>query len=189
MKRLSIVIGATLLVLGAPQRGAAQVADVVALSLEPDQAAVTLGDRLDIRIDATNNGAGATPPLVIHLDITDLEESGSVDPEDWTSTLSRSIGALDPGETRTIDWQIQPISGGEFVLYAVALAPGAGDVATSTVTTVRVTDRRGLNPNGILPVAIVMPALVGLILVDRVRRRRVGPGTGPRLELRRAGPH
>ena len=56
---------------------------------------------------------------------------------------------------------MQPISSGQFVLYAVALTPGASDVASSNVLAIDVTEQRSLNPEGILPVAIAGPVIVG----------------------------
>jgi hypothetical protein len=120
----------------------------------------------------TNSGNQATAPLVIHLDITDPSRSTSVDPEDWTATLSKPIDVLAPGDTATLDWNIQPISGGSFAVYAVAIAPGADTVSASNVTTVTVQDKRTLNPNGILPVAVGVPCFVGALLLLQLRLTR-----------------
>ncbi len=184
MKVLTM-IGLALVASTGPQPTAAQIAGSVVLTIQPVSADVMLGDSLVIDVEANNTSTTPTPALVIHLDVTDLEAAGSVDPEDWTSTLSQPIGVLAAGESRTTAWSIQPISPGSFTVYAVALAPGAEDLAISTVTTVGVVDRRSLNPNGILAVVIVMPAAVGLLLVERVRNNRVRSETGLRRVLHR----
>ena len=105
-------------------------------------------------------------------DVTSPHTDGSVDPEDWTATLSRSVGRLDPGATATIPWSIQPISPGRFLVYAVVLAADSDDVAGSNVLAVDVADRRSLNPQGVLPVVVIVPFAVGSIFLDRLRRNR-----------------
>ena len=58
------------------------------------------------------------------------------------------------------------------MLYAVALTPGAADVASSNVLAIEVTERRSLNPEGILPVAIAGPVIVGGLWLFQTRLTR-----------------
>ena len=120
----------------------------------------------------TNQGDTPTPPLVLHLDITDPDRSTSVDPEDWTSTLSKDVGVVAPGHSATLHWPVQPISGGTFAAYAVALSPGVDDLASSNVAQVNVAVQRSLNPGGILAAALVTPAIVGALLLLQLRLAR-----------------
>jgi uncharacterized membrane protein len=149
------------------------IADTVTVSMEPKASSVSLGESLDLQITVTNTGPRPSPPLIIHLDITDPDRSTSVDPEDWTATLSKTVGVVAAGDEATVGWSIQPISGGHFAAYAVALSPGVDDVATSNVLQIAVAEQRTLDPGGILAVAIGAPALVGglLLLQMRIARR------------------
>lgn len=133
-----------------------------------------LGDALDVSVTVSNPTDETTTHLVVHLDITDPEISTSVDPEDWTSTLSIPIGTIGPGGSAVANWSIQPISGGTFAVYAVVLATGADSTSVSNVLTVDVIDRRNLNPGGILGAALGVPGLIGLLLVARLRYARAG---------------
>jgi len=163
-----------------PSTAMNRIDDSVTVAVEEASEPILLGDTIDLVITVTNNGPVTTESLVLHIDITDLGGDGSVDPEDWTSTLSKLVGELDIGESRSVDWRLQPISGGSFTLYAVALAVGVDDLASSNVVTIDVTDQRSLNPNGILPAAIGVPTAIGALLVvqlRRSRRRRVEPIT------------
>lgn len=150
----------------------AQLTDTVVLTIDPAASSVVLGENLDVFVSVTNNGVSTSPPLVIHIDITKPDQATSVDPEDWTPTLSQTIGEVAPGETIVVDWTIQPISAGRFVSYAVALAPGVDNIAASNVLQVSVTDQRSLNPGGILPVAIAAPTLIGALLIVQMRLAR-----------------
>jgi len=148
----------------------------VTIQVVPAATDVLLGEATDLSVVVTNNGSQPTAPIVVHLDITDPTSSTSVDPEDWTSTLSRTVGSIAPGATTSVAWTIQPISGGTFALYAVAIIVGADSLAASNVVEFTVADQRSLNPGGILPVALGVPAAVGLLLLIRIRPVRRGAG-------------
>lgn len=139
----------------------------VTVEIAPASTSVVLGESLDLTVTVTNTSGDASADLVVHLDITDPSSASSVDPEDWTSTLTKPLGVVRAGETATVDWNIQPISPGTFSAYAVAISLGLDDIVVSNVSTVEVADQRSLDPGGILPVAIGMSALVGALLLTR----------------------
>lgn len=168
---LLLLVVMSAFVLAAVPAGA-QTMDDVEVVVEPSSAPVVLGETLDISVTVTNNGTAPSAPLVVHIDITDPSSESSVDPEDWTSTLSKTAGVVAPGATKTVTWNIQPISGGSFSLYAVALSEGVSSVASSNVLAVDVADQRSLNPGGILPVAIGVPLVVGFLLLVQIRLAR-----------------
>lgn len=151
---------------------AQSLVDQVSVSIEPSFSAVTLGEDLDLAIEVTNSGVESLADLVVHIDITALSDSTSVDPEDWTATLSQFAGEIEPGESVTVEWRIQPISAGTFSVYAVVLAADDDSVAASNVLQLSVDDRRSLNPNGILPVAIGAPVVIGALLATQLRLSR-----------------
>ena len=175
MKRLLLTAAGCLLAVigsGVPSARADDIVDTVRVRIEPEASSINLGENLALHITVTNNGARPSPPLVVHLDITNPDRSTSVDPEDWTATLSKDVGVVAPGGSATVEWTIQPISGGHFATYAVALSPGIDNVATSNVLQVAVAEQRTLNPGGILLVAIGAPALVAALLLLQVRLAR-----------------
>lgn len=148
------------------------MSETITVVIDPPTSSVVLGESVDLQVTVANGAAEATPNLVLHIDITSLDESGSVDPEDWTPTLSQSIGEIAAGETVVVDWTLQPISAGTFTSYAVALSPGVDTIAASNVFEVRVIDQRSLNPNGVLPVAVGMPSIIAVLLAMQIRSAR-----------------
>lgn len=185
MKRL-IAVSTLLIVVVAGSAAAAtpaQIGDTVVVTVDPTTSSVVLGDSLDLVVTVTNTGTAPTPPLVVHIDITDPSESTSVDPEDWTPTLSKRIGEVAPGDTITVGWTVQPISGGTFAVYGVALSPGVETISASNVLEVTVADQRSLNPGGILPVAIAVPSLIGVLLLIQMRFVRATVGSRGRLDM------
>lgn len=174
MRALLVTVALLGLGFGGPTSASAAGADVL-VTVEPAAAALVLGDSLPLRVTVTNSAAAASVPLVVHLDVTDPTRAASVDPEDWTTTLTRSVGVLAPHGVASVDWTVQPVAPGTFAVYAVALPAdsGASDrVSSSNVLRVAVQDRRVLNPGGILPVALGAPALVGVLLLAQRRRGR-----------------
>lgn len=155
-----------------PALGAAQEQPPeIEVVIEPAAAQVEVGVDLDLTIHVTNNGTSDSAALALHIDITSPTRSGSVDPEDWTSRLTRRVGVIGAGQTTSLDWTIKPISGGDFTAYAVAL-PESGDpeVWPSNGVRLDVQERRTLNPEGVLPVAVGAPIVIGALLLTRIRR-------------------
>ncbi|GEM_PF-6935591 len=173
MRRILVVcaVGVASIAVIATASQAAEPLDAVSIEVTPTEVEVQLGERIDLTVTVTNNGEAAVEGLIAHIDITDLDVSGSVDPEDWVKTLSRDVGTLEAGQSATRTWNVQPISSGSFTVYAVALAPEGSTAAASNVVTVDVAHRASLNPQGVLPVSIGVPAVIGALLLTRLRRR------------------
>jgi hypothetical protein len=166
------IILSCLFVGSGPAHAQAPSLDELEVVITPAEASVVLGDVLVWRVEVTNTGAVASPPAAVHLDITDPDATASVDPEDWTSTLTRPIEALAPRQTITLEWEAQPISVGMFTAYAVVVSNDTATLAASGITRVQVSDQRTLNPGGILPVVLGAPVIVGGLLGFRIRRSR-----------------
>jgi hypothetical protein len=108
---------------------------------------------------------------VIHLDVTNLERCTSVDPEDWTPTLSKSVGIIASGDAVAVRWNIQPVSSGTFATCAVALSLGIDNLATS-IGHVDVAHQRTVASGGILLVAHRDPHSLGALLLLQMRLAR-----------------
>lgn len=170
--RLALLLVVLAASLSTTAPAAAADGDVV-VTIDPTDVELRLGEETVLTIEVHNAGAEPTGRLAVHIDVTNPSGSSSVDPEDWSPTLTRRIDSLEPGAIRTLEWRLQPISGGTFRAYAVALVVDGGpDVWASNGITIRVEERRSLNPEGVLPVAIGAPAAVGALLLGRLRRGR-----------------
>lgn len=130
-----------------------------------------VGARSMVRVEVSNNGDTATGRLALHVDITDPSSKTSVDPEDWTPELTHPVGPIGAGQTIMETWPIVPISGGEFVMYAVVLEMDAGSIsrpiAISEGLAIKVAEVRSFNPEGVTPIAVAIPGLFALALIWR----------------------
>jgi hypothetical protein len=71
-----------------------------------------------------------------------------------------------------VTWTVTAVNSGSITIY-VAVLPrhGAGQVAVSPLLHVEIAKRRALNSGGVLPLALGIPALIGLTALG-VRARR-----------------
>lgn len=129
----------------------------------------TVGAYLNITTTVTNAGAEPTGRLIAHLNVTSLNDV-YVDLEDWTAAPTQSLEPLGPGESAQVSWDVQAVNAGVFNVYAVVLPNGSSALAVSPPIHVEVAGRRILTAGGALPVALIVPLLLGLA-VYAVRRR------------------
>ena len=158
---------------------AAAAGPAVSVKLDRHRADIALGGTFGFSSIVANTGARPTPHLVAHLNIAGLQPDVYVDPEDWSSRRTLYLGPIEPGRSTTLDWDVKAVTGGDLAVYVVVLeqradgSAAAAPIATSRPIAVHVTERRTLNSGGILPLAVAVPALVGVFALGTRRVRRV----------------
>lgn len=174
--RLACWVAAGVALLLAP---AASAGDQLRVSVDRAAIATKLGHAFVFRSTIANEGSTPRAGLIAHLNVLSLTRGVYVDPEDWSSNRTRYLGPIPAGGSTTLTWKLNAVNAGSIGAY-VAVLPGSGAaVPPTTGPTVRVSiaERRTLNSGGILPLALGMPALLGLLIVGlRLRaRQRGGP--------------
>ena len=156
----------------------------IQISIDQDVAVVKTGDIVEFNTIVTNNSAQASPPLIVAMNIINLDAEGDVvDPEDWSPERTQYIDSLGSGQSETLSWVINTILDGDYMVYMVLIPTPADQGSTSLPIAssgihLTVTPFTRLNPLGILPYAIGGPALLVLIIFFVYRRRRKGIDTG-----------
>lgn len=165
-----VVIGAALLV---PVGAAA--ADGVSVQVSRTRIETKLGEKFEFRSTILNRGSTAVSGLIAHLNILSLRNGPYVDPEDWSTSRTRYLGTIPAGGSTTITWHMQSVNAGTFGVYVSVLPQsGAARPPTSGPTIhLAVASRRTLNSGGILPLALGIPAFLGLLTLG-IRFRRGG---------------
>jgi hypothetical protein len=148
----------------------------LSVTVDREQISTGLGNDFGFRTTITNSAATSTVALIAHLNFLSLREGTYVDPEDWSSQRTWYVGAVPAGESRTITWNIKAVNGGHFAAYVAVLpqdSPAGAPTASPTVE-IEVAERRTLNSGGILPLAVGIPAFLGLMAggIRLARRRR-----------------
>jgi hypothetical protein len=177
--RCAALTGALLSALAAPV--AAPVAASVAVAdpagptvtLDQQRITATIGQVLTIESVIGNPGPGSTERMVAHLNVASLD-GRYVDLEDWSGDVTKVVDPLPAGENTSVEWEFQAVNSGDFAVY-VTLVPGTGrgPVIAGDPVHVTVAARRALNSGGVLPVAIAVPAVLGLLVaVTGLRLRR-----------------
>jgi hypothetical protein len=158
--------------LAAPPTGAADAAETrtVRVSLDRASVATRIGESFRFAATVTNMGPAPAPGLVAHLDVVSLDPEVVVDPEDWSSERTRYLAPLPAGRWARVAWDVKAVDGGRFTAYVAVLGPHG--LAAGPGLDVRVARHRTLDPGGVVPLAVGVPGLLGVLLLGLRRRRR-----------------
>ena len=165
MRLLSVVL--VLLIAAAPA--------AAGVTVQNDRIAVTtkLGHKFVFHTRIENPATAPATGLVAHLNVVDLTGHTYVDPEDWSSHRTRYLAPIEPGGSTVLVWPMNAVNAGTIGVYVAVLPRSGAPVPPTTGPTLRVSiqDRKTLNSGGILPLALGIPAALGLLAVG-VRLRR-----------------
>lgn len=138
------------------------------------------GDKVEFNTTVTNSGAAASAPLIVAMNIINLNAAGDVvDPEDWSPQRTQYVESLAPGESATQPWIVNTILEGDYMVYIVAIpAPASEDSTSQPIASpgihLKVNPFVRINPGGILPFAVGIPIVLILLLMGIIRLRRRG---------------
>ena len=184
----ALLIGALLLGLQAlPAHAQTEIpadAQPLSISASMEYSVAKTTDSIFFDTVVANDGAEASPPIIVAMNIINLDKEGDVvDPEDWSPQRTQYIEQLSPGESSTLSWRVNAILDGDYIVYMVAMPEPAGQETTSHAVAspgihLTVTPFTMLNPSGVLPYTIGGPLLIGMGLAYIYRRRRQGIDAG-----------
>jgi hypothetical protein len=174
--RRSVSPGIAVMVAALALAGGARAESGLLVTVDRGQISAGLGETFTFRTRITNPTSTATEPLIAHLNILSLSAGLYVDPEDWSSERTQYIGQISAGASRTITWHVKAVNGGSLAAYIAVLPESRATRPPTTSPTIQVAvaERKTLNSGGILPLAVGVPALVGLLAggIGLARRRR-----------------
>ena len=167
--------------------GQAQQGQDLQISVDLDYTVVKTGDKVEFRTLVTNNATEESPPLIVAMNIINLDAQGDVvDPEDWSPQRTQYLESLASGDSANLSWIINTILDGDYMVYMVLIPEPSATEATSLPVAssgihLTVTPFTRLNPGGVLPFAIGLPVLVlvGIYVIFRLRRRQIDSGAPP----------
>jgi len=171
--RLALVVAVIAAPLVAGGARGADVPNPVSVTVDRTEISTQLGHKFAFRSIVTNAGSTAVRGLIAHLNVLSLRNGVYVDPEDWSSHRTRYLPPIEAGGSETISWGMEAVNSGSFAVYVAVLPEtgGAEAPATGAAIHVAVARRRTLNSGGILPLALGIPALLGLLTLGfRLRR-------------------
>ncbi|HEV8265299.1 MAG TPA: ABC transporter permease subunit [Gemmatimonadales bacterium] len=154
------------------------------ISISMTDSTVRAGGTILFQTVVTNDHAQLSHPVIVAMNIINLNAEGEVvDPEDWSPQRTQYIEPLAPGQSTSLDWRVNAILDGDYMVYMVAIpAPGSADATSQPVASagihLTVTPYTKLNPGGVLPFAIGGPVVLGLLIlfVYRHRRKQIDAG-------------
>ena len=167
-RRGLLVCVAALLLCGAPTAAAKSPIEV---SLSRGDVSTRIGESFGFDSEIRNTSGREQLDLVAHLNVAGLSSGIYVDPEDWSEDRTKFLPPLAPGESTTVGWNVKAVTGGRAAIYVVVL-PGRGEPAVSPSMAVQIADTKDLNSDGVLPLALGVPAVLGVVALTVRRRRR-----------------
>lgn len=135
------------------------------------------GQYVRLPVTITNTPGQPVKDAVAYVSLVETTrgQQAPVDLEDWSAPRAVKIDTLAPGQSRDASWKLRLIKGGDYVVYASAVAQGSTTAAVGKEVPLLVFATRNLNPGGVLTVAVGVPLLAGAALLGPVflRRRRL----------------
>lgn len=175
MRTRTPLLLASLLVAAALLAGGASAATPrVTVAVDRAVVATKLGKKIVFHATIANRGPEAATGLIAHLNVLSLRSGTYVDPEDWSSHRTQYLPPIRAGDSLTTTWRVEAVNDGSFGVY-VAVLPASGVArapATSPVIHLLVAQKKTLNSGGIVPLALGIPGLLGVLAVSVRHRRR-----------------
>ncbi len=150
----------------------------IQVSIDLDYTKVKASDSIFFKTTITNAGTENSAPLIVAMNIINIDALGEVvDPEDWSPQRTQYIATLAPGESAILEWRVNAILDGDYMVYMVVVPQPTGENATSQPIAssgihLVVTPFTKLNPSGVLPFAVGVPILLLAIMYFVYRRRQ-----------------
>lgn len=163
----AIVVALTLGVAILPGVARADAARQLSVRVDRTSISTKLGRKFSFRTTLVNRGSAPASGLIAHLNVLSLREGVYVDPEDWSSHRTRYLPTIPARGSKTINWKLEAVNAGSFSVY-VAVVPQSGvpsPPTTGPTIRVAVEERKTLDSGGIVPLALGIPAALGLALI------------------------
>jgi hypothetical protein len=153
--------------------GGAQAGGRVSVAVDRTVVTTQLGHKFHFRSTFRNASGASASGLIAHLNVLSLQQSVYVDPEDWSSHRTKFLPPIPAGGSLTVTWPMEAVNHGKFDVYVTLVEQRSlGDTpAIGPAVRIAVADRRTLNSGGILPLALGIPAFLGLLTLTLRRRR------------------
>ncbi len=178
MSRFGLLLAPIAMILAVPllavEARAAESPPRLSIAVDRTEITTRLGDTVAFRSTIANDGPATVSGAIAHLNVLSLRDGVYVDPEDWSSQRTRYLSPLRAGASTSITWHVRAVSGGVIGIYVAVLPEiGAGiPPPASPLIRLDVADTRTLNAGGIVPLALGIPALIGVLTLGvRLRRR------------------
>jgi hypothetical protein len=182
---LSVIAALMVLSLASPAMALqTETTSPIQISIDMDYTTVKASDSIFFNTTVTNTGAEDSIPLILAMNIINLDAKGEiVDPEDWSPQRTQYIEHLASGGSTSLEWRINAILDGDYMVYMVVIPqPDAQNATSQPIASsgihLTVTPFTKLNPSGVLPFAVGGPVLLLVIIyfVNRRRSRQIDEG-------------
>lgn len=174
MKETFLRVFACLLGLVATSAMAAEPLDIT-LSADPSNPATPqMGDHMKFVSVIRNNSEAPAQGIVAWISLVQVDPGHEqpLDLEDWSAHKAVTQASLAPGEQITVTWPMRLIQAGAYRVVISGVERNTHHIITSPFFDFHVKRKPVVESKRILPVAFGVPALLGLVMLWRLRRHR-----------------
>jgi hypothetical protein len=132
----------------------------------------TAGDFVTVNGTIANVGSKPMDSITTYLSLADTESKLPVDLEDWSVEKGLYIGTIDAGQKLPLNWKIHFVKAGTYSLVIIAEVSGDNTPQISDITQFNVSQKKNLNPNQVLPVALGTPIVIIFFMFLMAYKRR-----------------
>jgi hypothetical protein len=134
----------------------------------------TAGQYVKLPARVANVSDRPVKEIVAYVSLADVTkgQQAPVDLEDWSAHRAITIPSLAPGQSKDVSWSLRLVKGGNYVVYANSIVRGSTRASVGQEVPLFVKTKQNLNPGGVLPVALGVPVVAGVVLFGPVFLRR-----------------
>lgn len=156
--------------------GAAAAADSVSVELKSgrgDPPVPRMGDRLLLHSTIRNGGAAPLEGLIAWISLVRIDKGKEqpMDLEDWSAQKAVTVPALAPGQSLDSTWPMRLIQDGTYRVVVSAVSRNGRELTPSPFYDFVVHPKPVVESQRVLPVALGLPLLIGVMLLWRLRKQ------------------
>lgn len=151
-------------------------AESLSVDLRPgaaNPASPQMGDNLSFHTVIHNGGNAPVDGLIAWISLVQIDKGKEqpVDLEDWSAHKAVAAASLAPGQALETDWPMRLIQAGQYRVVVSAVSRNGAVLVASPFADFAVRQKPVVESQRILPVAIGLPLLIGVVMLWRGRRR------------------
>ncbi|MFZ5790151.1 MAG: hypothetical protein ACOY3L_05580 [Pseudomonadota bacterium] len=172
MKLVALFIAGSLALAAAPAVAGPLTVDLAPAKSNP--ASPQMGDNLLFHTSIRNQGRSPIDGIIAWISLVQIDKGKEqpVDLEDWSAHKAVTVATLASGQSIETDWPMRLIQAGEYRAVVSAVSRAGGELVPSQFADFSVRQKPVVESRRVLPVALGVPAILGLAILLSLRRRR-----------------
>jgi len=173
MKGITLCLGACLLLIGSGAAWAAERLEITLVADKTNPPSPQMGDHMKFVSVIRNNSTVAAQGVVAWISLIQMDPGHEqpLDLEDWSAHKAVTRTSMAPGEQITVEWPMRLIQAGDYRVVISAVERSTPHIVTSPFIDFHIKRKPVVESQRILPIAIGVPLILGMLTLWRIRKR------------------